>query len=522
MARTATQTPEQAEAAIAAAGLSRPVTVSADNRSLFKKWLRAHGIPAAIVDGMSVAMLAKAYNDAPETIEQLRTLHTQLQQETNPTQTQQQEQESPEMPRPNFSSQPVARVNKWRGRCAYCGVNVDPGEGMAVHNPAAGKWQTYCHSHAPQNAAQPGEALILSTPTQEPAPMAYTPLLPGLASVHQPDPANQPAPTAAATPAPSGDAAAQITQAITAAIAGAMAGIQPAISEARIIELIRTHGAAPIINRVEITIPPAATKELPDEHRHAVFADVLRKVAAGVHVYLVGPAGSGKSTIAEQCARALDRTLYTANAVQSPYELTGFLDAQGRVVRKPFRDAYENGGVFLFDEIDASSADALVALNGALAQSFFAFPDGMVKRHPDFVCIAAANTFGKGADRQYVGRQQLDAASLDRYAFVTMDYDETFELAISGNRDWTHHVQAIRAAIAELKVRHVVSPRASISGAKLLAAGEAWPQVEDAVIWKGLDANTIAKVRTEAKRQFEARGAARKAASAATQRAAAE
>jgi len=517
MARTATQTPEQAEAAIAAAGLSRPVTVSADNRSLFKKWLRAHGIPAAIVDGMSVAMLAKAYNDAPETIEQLRTLHTQLQQETQPAQSA--PQESPGMPTPNFSSQPAARPNKWAGGCQQCGSHVEAGAGVVQLNPILGKWQTYCAAHAPQNAAQATEAPTPSTPTQEPAPMAYTPPLPGLASIHQPEPANRPAPIQAA---PSGDAAAQITQAITAAIASAMAGLKPAIDKDEIIALIKEHASQPIINRIEITVPPAASVELPDEHRHAVFPDVLRKVAAGVHVYLVGPAGSGKSTIAEQCARALGRALYTANAVQSPYELTGFLDAQGRVVRKPFRDAYENGGIFLFDEIDASSADALVALNGALAQSFFAFPDGMVKRHPDFVCIAAANTFGKGADRQYVGRQQLDAASLDRYAFVTMDYDETFELAISGNRDWTYHVQAIRAAVAELKVRHVVSPRASISGAKLLAAGEAWPQVEDAVIWKGLDADTIGKVRAEAKRQFEKRGAAREAASAATQRAAAE
>jgi hypothetical protein len=43
-------------------------------------------------------------------------------------------------------------------------------------------------------------------------------------------------------------------------------------------------------------------------------------------------------------------------------------------------------------------------------------------------------------------------------------------------------------------VLHVVSPRATINGSKLLAAGWSWADTEEAVIWKGLDADTKTKV----------------------------
>lgn len=104
----------------------------------------------------------------------------------------------------------------------------------------------------------------------------------------------------------------------------------------------------------------------------------------------------------------------------------------GHVVRTQFREAYENGGVFLLDEVDASDPDALTASNSALSNGMAAFPDALVRKHEDFVAIAAGNTFGSGADRQYVGRNQLDAATLDRFTVFEVDYDEMLELEISG------------------------------------------------------------------------------------------
>jgi MoxR-like ATPase len=217
-------------------------------------------------------------------------------------------------------------------------------------------------------------------------------------------------------------------------------------------------------------------------------------------VYLVGPAGAGKTYAAIQCAKALGVKFYFTGAVASEFKLTGFIDAQGRIVSTAFREAFEKGGLFLFDEIDASYPQAVLAFNAALANDFMDFPcknedeKKPVQRHKDFYCIAAANTYGQGADRQYVGRNQLDAASLDRFVFLDWKYDENLERNLAGNYKWSDYVQKIRRYIEAQQIRHVVSPRASIYGAKLLANGVSRETVEQTILWKGLGEATKAKI----------------------------
>lgn len=245
------------------------------------------------------------------------------------------------------------------------------------------------------------------------------------------------------------------------------------------------EAVAKAVRRVEIRVADMPKVEIKTPHKS--LQTVLAFCANRQNVALVGPAGSGKTTIGEQVAEALGVKFYMTGAVMDAFQLKGFIDAQGGYRRTGFREAYEHGGVFLFDEMDGSAAEAIVAFNAPLAGSHGDFPDGMVKRHPDFIAIAAMNTFGRGADRQYVGRQQLDAASLDRFAIVNVDYDEELELAISCDADWTRYVQKVRAAVEKERVRHIVSPRASISGGVMLKAGMKRKEVEEAVIWKGLE-----------------------------------
>lgn len=240
-------------------------------------------------------------------------------------------------------------------------------------------------------------------------------------------------------------------------------------------------------------------RTLPDQYRHPVFTDILACLSVRENIYLVGGAGSGKTTIASQAAAALNLPFYSTGAVGMAYQLQGFINAEGKYMETDLYRAYVNGGVFLFDEIDASSAQALLAFNAIAANDLAAFPCGTVKRHNDFVIIAAANTFGAGADAQYVGRSQLDAATLDRFAFITMDYDSKLELAISANDEWTRHVQAWRKAARELKIRVVVSPRASIKGGKLLAAGLTKTRVEQMLLIRNLSDSDVAKIRSQMK-----------------------
>ena len=223
--------------------------------------------------------------------------------------------------------------------------------------------------------------------------------------------------------------------------------------------------------------------DLGEAHLHECFDDVLDCCAIRENVYMVGPAGSGKTTIASQVAQAHGLDIYCYGAISQAFEFLGYYDANGKYVETDFYRAFKHGGLVLMDEMDASNPNALLALNAALANDFASFPCGVVDKHEDFVVIASANTFGHGASAQYVGRNPMDAATLDRFCNVLMGYDYELERKLAGNDAWVDLVQAIREAIAHHKMRYVVSPRASIKGARLLSIGKNTQKVLDLVIW---------------------------------------
>jgi MoxR-like ATPase len=95
----------------------------------------------------------------------------------------------------------------------------------------------------------------------------------------------------------------------------------------------------------------------------------------------------------------------------------------------------------------------------------------VAKRHADFVCIAAANTYGHGADRVYAGRNQLDGATLDRFrtGIVAMDYSEALEEQLV-NESVLSWGRALRQRIGSAKLRRILSTRALISFSQQVAA----------------------------------------------------
>lgn len=227
---------------------------------------------------------------------------------------------------------------------------------------------------------------------------------------------------------------------------------------------------------------------------HKKTAQILAALQAGVHVYLHGPAGSGKTTVARKCADAFGSGFHMAAKVESEYLLLGFKDARGETVRTPFREAYEHGGLFLFDELDRSAPSAVTAMNAALANGICPFPDALVSMHPEFRCIAAGNTKMTGASRQYIAASQMDASVIDRFAFIEFGYDDDLELALASDQTWAKYVQRVRQVVAERGLSHLVTPRATIEGCKLLAAGFDRTTVASMVIYKGLDADTVTQI----------------------------
>lgn len=177
---------------------------------------------------------------------------------------------------------------------------------------------------------------------------------------------------------------------------------------------------------------PAGVKKL-EQVQHEKFSEVLAVVNAGEPVYLYGPAGTGKSHIASTVAKVLGLDFYMCNCVTQEFKLTGFVDANGNYQETSFFKAFSQGGVFFLDELDGSTPEALININTALANKYFDFPGvGRVEAHENFRCIAAGNTLGTGADAEYTGRFTLDAASMDRFYFIHIDYSQDIEKAIAG------------------------------------------------------------------------------------------
>ena len=93
----------------------------------------------------------------------------------------------------------------------------------------------------------------------------------------------------------------------------------------------------------------------------------------------------------------------------------------------------------------------------------------------------------------------MDASTLDRFVIVVVDYDEALEMQLAGNDDWTMYVQQCRKAASDLQLRIIISPRASIYGAKLLATGMSRHEVEEGVLFKGLDVTQRSQILSHVK-----------------------
>lgn len=205
--------------------------------------------------------------------------------------------------------------------------------------------------------------------------------------------------------------------------------------------------------------------------QHEKFETVLKFVSNNEPVFLTGPAGSGKNVICKQIAEALGLKFYFTNAVTQEYKLTGFTDAMGNYQPTQFYEAFTKGGVFMLDEMDASIPEVLVILNAAIANRYFDFPApiGYVEAHEDFRVIAAGNTVGQGASSQYVGRTQLDGASLDRFALVEIDYSESIENTVAdGDVELADFCRAYRKSAIKSGQQIIVSYRAIGRLAKMI------------------------------------------------------
>lgn len=214
------------------------------------------------------------------------------------------------------------------------------------------------------------------------------------------------------------------------------------------------------------------------------------------NIMMVGEAGSGKTHLASSIAKACGLKFYpmSVGLQTTKSDLLGFINAHGQYVTSPLREAFEKGGVLLLDEFDAAHAGVVTIINSLLANGHCSFPDGIVEKNDKFICMVACNTYGHGANIDYVGRNRLDGATLDRFITVHVGYDETLEEQLTCNPQWIAIIKQMRKNIEKQGLKMIISPRASMNGADLLDAGFKIEDVIDMVIMKGADADTKAKV----------------------------
>ncbi len=401
----------------------------------------------------------------------------------------------------------MAFLAKFRGVCAKCSQPIHKGTPIAWSRKERGK--AYHEACATSNivpiSTEKAMQAIGASATPEEEQNKVNQFLAGTvgeicASASAPVSA-PPAHAPVRPSAPAGDIMGMLADSLLPFLEQRIAG---KVDEDIVLELIQSEVRAALGNcvlptRVEVT--NTAQEVTWQGTTHKQFPLLLRTLGARLpnnhhlNVWIAGPTGSGKTTAAEQAAQALGLKFAFTGAIDTPYPLLGYRTANGETVRTLFRECYEHGGVFLFDEVDGSSASAVLALNAALANGQCAFPDGMVARHPDFICIAAANTWGLGATHEYVGRTKLDAAFLNRFgAKIYWEYDNALETSTCGNPTWAGRVQEVRARIAERGIKVIVSPRSSYDGAALLATGMLLSEVEMLTLQAGMTAEQWAMV----------------------------
>ena len=259
------------------------------------------------------------------------------------------------------------------------------------------------------------------------------------------------------------------------------------------------------VKRAEVTTPK-------DGIFHKQFDKLTKLVAAGQHCYLPGPPGTGKSHAAEQVASVLGwRFASISLGPQTPdSRLWGGMDAHGKFFEPPFiklaRHAMENpdsGSVYCLDELDNGNAGTIATLNSAMANGWFTAPNGdVITMGKNMVIVGAANTFGTGPTAEFAGRNKLDAATLDRFAYLPWDTDLAVEKALvlqyldtQSARAWLEVWRTCRKNAKDHGLKVFVTMRGCVNGARLIASGLAADDVLDMVLLNKLPEDQARKVK---------------------------
>lgn len=221
---------------------------------------------------------------------------------------------------------------------------------------------------------------------------------------------------------------------------------------------------------------------------HFQFQDALDKLVVEQKLFMVGERGTGKSTIAEQLNAVMtehhnwdkdDKFRYTyvvGTAGVSEAQLLGKTTFDGRYIEGQYVKPFDEGGFIVADEFNGFDPNMALIHNSMLDGQGLLFtpndPESPYRhRHKDNYFIAVDNANGYGNDFAYVGRNQQDLATLDRFTGSTIDiyYDESIELALVGQyKEIAEALWDLRGRIKTERLNRNVSTRAFSTSSKMV------------------------------------------------------
>jgi GTPase SAR1 family protein len=187
---------------------------------------------------------------------------------------------------------------------------------------------------------------------------------------------------------------------------------------------------------INITIGDTNVSANVDHLAHPIYEKALQTLVFSKKLMLVGPAGTGKTFMAQEFAKALNLNFYkySCSRDSSVHDLMGYKQpASETYLNTTFLNCYENGGIFLVDEYDAMSGDMSLFFNGVADNSAsISIPhrdsNPIAVKHKDFYIIMCGNTWGNGS-QDFSGRDFQDMALMDRFRMCKffVDYHEPLE-----------------------------------------------------------------------------------------------
>lgn len=190
---------------------------------------------------------------------------------------------------------------------------------------------------------------------------------------------------------------------------------------------------------LKVDIPLETDEHVPNEMPNFIFPELVRHVVlglkAGERLLLVGPTGSGKSSLVEQVASLMNwpvlRAVLSSGLTKEDLVGTWTIQDGATIFREGLLPrAMKMGAICLLDEVDGMEPDVGFAIHQVLEPqgNLVLLQDGarVIRPHPDFRVVATANTIGTGDDTGlYTGTRILNAAFLDRFDSVfRFDYPD--------------------------------------------------------------------------------------------------